>query len=86
MGLSEYGIKRLPAMRLATDLGNRMAANVVMLGFLASATGVVSREALEQSVRETVKPRLLDLNLSALNTGFEYGLSGTSASQQKAAI
>ena len=80
------GIRRLPAMRLATDLGNRMAANVVMLGFVASATGIVSREALEQSIRETVKPRLLELNLSALKTGFEYGLSDASANQQKATI
>ena len=79
------GIKRLPAMRLATDLGNRMAANVVMLGFLASVTDVVSRDALEKSVRETVKPRLLELNMSALKTGFEYGLSETSTNQQKAA-
>lgn len=79
------GIRRLPAMRLATDLGNRMAANIVMLGFLASTTGVVSREALEKSVRETVKPRLLELNLNALNTGFEYGLSNGSTSQEKAA-
>jgi len=79
------GIKRLPAMRLATDLGNRMAANVVMLGFIASVTSVVSREALENSVRETVKPRLLELNLSALKTGFDYGLSESSANQQKAA-
>lgn len=80
------GIRRLPAMSLATDLGNRMAANVVMLGFLTCVTGIVSREALEKSVRETVKPRLLELNLSALKTGFEYGLSDASASQQKAAI
>jgi len=79
------GIQRLPAMRLATDLGNRMAANVVMLGFLICVTGIVSREALEKSVRETVRPRLLELNLRALSTGFEYGLSETSASQQKAA-
>jgi len=79
------GIRRLPAMRLATDLGNRMAAHVVMLGFLSSVTGIVSREALEKSVRETVKARLLELNLSALKTGFEYGLGEISARQQKAA-
>jgi len=36
----------IPATRIATSLGARMAANVVMLGFLAGRTGAVDPEAL----------------------------------------
>lgn len=64
-------LRHVPATRLAKELGNRMVANVIMLGFVAGVTGVVSREALEQAVRATVKPKLLDLNLQALAIGWD---------------
>lgn len=76
-------LRRVPATRLATDLGNRMAANVVMLGYFAASTGVISREALEESVRATVRPRLLDLNVKALDAGFQQGLAVPSDGRRK---
>ena len=51
-----------PFTRIAESLGNRMAANVVMLGFLTGVTGVVSREAMEQSIAGTVRARCVELN------------------------
>ncbi len=65
-------LRHIPATRLAQELGNRMVANVIMLGFLCAITGVVSREALEESVRTTVRPALVELNLRAFQTGFDY--------------
>src|SRR3990172_1508352 len=65
-------LRHIPATRLAAELGNRMVANVIMLGFLSATTGVVRREALEEAIRTTVRPALLDLNLKALACGFEY--------------
>ena len=59
----------VPATRIAEDLGTRMAANVVMLGYLVGATNVVNLEAVEQAIRTTLKPRILDLNLKALDAG-----------------
>src|SRR4030065_518004 len=64
-------LRDFPATRLAADLGNRMVANVIMLGFLSATTGVVRREALEEAIRTTVRPALLDLDLNALACGFE---------------
>lgn len=61
----------LPAIRIAQDLGNKLAANIVMLGYLIGATGVVSRQAMEEAIRETVKPRHLDLDNQALGAGFQ---------------
>lgn len=60
---------RLPAIRIAEDLGNKLAANIVLLGYLVGATGVISLEAMEAAIRETVNPRHLDLDLQALAEG-----------------
>ena len=65
-------LRHIPATRLAGELGNRMVANVIMLGFLSATTGVVRREALEEAIRTTVKPALLELNLKAFACGYEY--------------
>ncbi len=64
-------VRRAPFTRIAESLGNRMAANVVMLGFLTGATGVVSREAIEQSIRESVRARFVELNMKAFAEGYE---------------
>jgi 2-oxoglutarate ferredoxin oxidoreductase subunit gamma len=72
-------LRHIPATRIAEELGNRMVANVIMLGFLCATTGVVSREALEESVRTTVRPNLAELNLRALARGFEHSPAGAKA-------
>ena len=77
-------LRSVPATRLAMELGNRMAANIVMLGFFAGVTGVVSREALEESVRATMRPRLLELNMRALDTGFREALTAPGGGFQAA--
>ncbi len=61
----------LPATRMAEELGNRIVTNVITVGFLVGRTGVVSRDAAEQALRATVKPRVLDLNLRAFEAGFD---------------
>lgn len=62
----------VPVTQIAIDLGNRMAANMVMLGFLSRALGMVSREALMDTVRENVPSRFVELNLKAVETGIAY--------------
>lgn len=64
----------IPATRIAEELGNKMAANVVMLGYLVGATDVVSRESIENAIRATVKPKIVDLNLKALDAGISLAL------------
>ncbi|MDR5695144.1 MAG: 2-oxoacid:acceptor oxidoreductase family protein [Armatimonadota bacterium] len=63
---------KVPATRLAEELGRRIVANIVMLGALVAATGIVSKEAIVESVRTSVPPRTVDLNLRALERGYEY--------------
>ena len=62
----------IPATQIAVDLGNRMAANMVVLGFLSEALGMVSHEALVETVRENVSSRFVDLNLKAVAAGAAY--------------
>jgi len=62
----------IPATRIAEELGNRVVANIVMLGFLAGATKIVSYEAMEKAVTDSVPKRFLDLNIKALRKGYEH--------------
>lgn len=59
----------LPVTRIATGLGSKVVANIVLLAYLAESTGVVSIESLNQAIRATVAPRHLDLNLKAFDAG-----------------
>ena len=62
----------LPATRIAEELGRRIVANVVLLGCVVAQTALVSRDAVEQAIRDTVKPDAVALNLEALSAGLEF--------------
>jgi 2-oxoglutarate ferredoxin oxidoreductase subunit gamma len=59
--------------RALKELGNRMAANMVLLGAVVKTVGLVSEEALLQSLAKRVPSSLLDLNKRALELGFGLG-------------
>lgn len=63
----------VPATRIATALGARMAANVVMLGFLAGTTDAVDAEALRKAVLEGVPARFHEINDRAFRAGMTHG-------------
>ena len=63
----------IPATRIAEKLGNRMFANLVMLGFLVAITGIASKKALDDSLPGMVPDRFLAKNLDAMNRGYEAG-------------
>jgi 2-oxoglutarate ferredoxin oxidoreductase subunit gamma len=66
-------LKAIPATRLAEELGNKVVANVVMLGFFTAVTNVVSVEAMKEAVSSSVRERFVKLNLKAFDRGYEYG-------------
>jgi 2-oxoglutarate ferredoxin oxidoreductase subunit gamma len=70
--LSDDHVYGIPATLLAEELGRRVVANVVMLGFLTAVTGWIQREAMEQAISTTVRPKMASLNLQAFAAGFEY--------------
>jgi 2-oxoglutarate ferredoxin oxidoreductase subunit gamma len=64
----------VPATLLAKrELGKTIVANIILLGALTSITGIVSREAIEKAVLESVPKGTEELNKKALHIGFEHG-------------
>jgi len=63
----------IPATRFAEQLGRKIVANVVMLGFLTAVTDVVSYEAMRKALPESVPEKAVELNMKAFERGYEYG-------------
>jgi indolepyruvate ferredoxin oxidoreductase beta subunit len=61
----------IPATRLAVDLGNEKASNVVLIGLLASRMEI-DRELWLDAIRKKVPPRFIDLNLRAFESGYNF--------------
>lgn len=59
----------IPATKIAEEAGSKLATNVVILGYLIGLSKVVSRESLEEAIRATLKPKIVDLNIRALDAG-----------------
>ncbi|MBU0517117.1 MAG: 2-oxoacid:acceptor oxidoreductase family protein [Proteobacteria bacterium] len=66
-------LHRIPATRLAEELGRVIVANIVMLGFLTSVTGVVSQDSMRQAILSSIPKGTEELNLKAFETGYGYG-------------
>lgn len=62
----------IPATQIAVDLGNRMAANTVMLGFVAECCGLLKKKDLIEVVKDSVPKRFIELNQKAVEAGIEY--------------
>jgi 2-oxoglutarate ferredoxin oxidoreductase subunit gamma len=67
-----WAVSKIPATAIAEQLGNRMAANVVMLGFFTAVTGAVGRQSMEAAIKASVKERFIDLNMRAFEAGYTY--------------
>jgi 2-oxoglutarate ferredoxin oxidoreductase subunit gamma len=63
----------IPATRFAEELGNKMMANIVMLGFLAAISDVISAEALRKAALTSVPEPTREINVQAFERGFDYG-------------
>ena len=56
---------------IAEDLGNKIVANIVMLGAFNRAGDIVPQEALENSVKDSVPSKFKELNMKALQRGID---------------
>jgi 2-oxoglutarate ferredoxin oxidoreductase subunit gamma len=61
----------VPASSIAAELGKKVVANIVILGFLTAKTKVVSREAMEAAILNRY-PKAAELNRKAFTRGFEF--------------
>ena len=65
-------VLRVPATRLAEQLGRRIVLNIVTLGFLCGATQVASPEALKGAIAASVPKGTEALNLKAFDAGYAH--------------
>jgi len=65
----------IPATRYAEELGKKIVANIIMIGFFAAISGVISPDAVKDAIRSTLSRELEEVNIKAFNRGFEAGLS-----------
>lgn len=78
------GLFAIPATRMAEELGRKMMANIVMLGFLTAVTGAVSAEAARNTVQESVPRGTEESNIAAFNKGYDFGLATLKSRRKKA--
>ena len=69
----------MPFTRTAEEMGRRMVANIVMLGYITANLDLVSPDAMRKAVESTVPKGTEQLNLMAFTKGFEYSESGREA-------
>lgn len=63
----------IAATRFAEKLGNKMMANIVMLGFLSAVSELVQLGSLRQAVLSSVPAKTRETNTKAFERGREYG-------------
>ena len=72
---TDLDVVAIPANDIATQLGEKKVANMVMLGAYVGKTGVVSKEAVLNGLKELFEKKsgFLDVNARAFEKGMEFG-------------
>jgi 2-oxoglutarate ferredoxin oxidoreductase subunit gamma len=73
----KWKVFRIPATRFAEELGKKIVANIVMLGFFTAVTDVVSYDAMKNAILSSVPKGTEQLNESAFNKGHDHGKEAT---------
>ncbi|RJR20971.1 MAG: pyruvate ferredoxin oxidoreductase [Desulfobacteraceae bacterium] len=74
----------IPSTRMAEELGRKMMANIIMLGFLIAVTNAVSPGSTRNAVSSSVPRGTAEKNIAAFNKGYDYGLAVLKGRQKKA--
>jgi 2-oxoglutarate ferredoxin oxidoreductase subunit gamma len=73
--LKDVKVFRVPATKIAEELGRRIVANIVMIGAFTSLTGLLDSNAITKSIKENIPKGTEDLNLAAYQKGHDFGKS-----------
>ena len=65
----QHEVYEVPATETAIRIGNRIAANMVILGFLQPMLQIASEDDMKQVIKEQVKEKFVELNLKAFQEG-----------------
>jgi len=75
----------VPATRFAEEMGLKMMANIIMVGFLAGITGAVTMESARDTVAKSVPTATISTNLKAFERGWEFAQNTLKSRRKKAA-
>jgi 2-oxoglutarate ferredoxin oxidoreductase subunit gamma len=64
----------VPVTHMAREMGRPVVANIIMLGFLAAVSDLVSEGALKKSIMSSVPEGTQEFNLKAFEVGRKYGM------------
>ena len=64
---------KVQALKIAEELGNKIVTNIVMVGAFTSIYKLLDKEAVKESVIDSVPKKFTDLNIKAFEKGFEAG-------------
>ncbi|UCG68873.1 MAG: 2-oxoacid:acceptor oxidoreductase family protein [Thermoplasmata archaeon] len=73
IGKQKWKIYKIPATRFAEELGKKIVANIVMLGFFTAVTDVVGYEAMKSAILSSVPKGTEKLNEGAYERGYRHG-------------
>ena len=65
-------VTAIDALSLAKEAGNSRAVNVVLIGLMAKNTAIPYERWIE-TLKTTVPPKFLDVNLKAFDLGYHHG-------------
>jgi 2-oxoglutarate ferredoxin oxidoreductase subunit gamma len=74
-------VHAVPSTRLAEEIGRRLVANIVMVGFFTAVSGLITDGAARRAVKDLVPRGTEDLNLMAFDRGYEYGQRSKAGAQ-----
>jgi len=73
----KQAVFEVPSTRIATENGAKLAANMVMLGFLQQKKTLFSAEDLKAVIADTVPAAFRDVNLRAVESGMQWARQWT---------
>ncbi|MGL5512880.1 MAG: 2-oxoacid:acceptor oxidoreductase family protein [Sporomusa sp.] len=69
-------VKGIPATQIAEEeLNTKVVANVIMLGALIKLSELIPAQSCLQAIRDAMPPKMVELNITAFNAGFNYAES-----------
>lgn len=74
---------RVPFTKIADNLGRKVVANSVMLGYIAASAGVLKRASLEKAIKKNIPAGTEKINMKAFEEGWSLGEIGKSTKKVK---
>ncbi len=74
----------IPSTRMAEELGRKMMANIIMIGFTTAIASVISVDAAKEAILSSVPKGTEEMNIKAFTKGYNYGLSKLKGREKKA--